>query len=177
MKKENWLAPVSKEDVTAFAREIMNIENFTNIQELEDLSYGKFFKVEGFKKEDVSSKWGTLKKHISLNLGEYGPIDADPYLETTVDDLKHLFGGNLDLINIYLSWIDFVASKNAGRKIDGKTYDESFSNACISHIDLIKSAEIRSIESDAEEKKKCVLSFVKQLAPQQVENENNNQKQ
>ena len=34
-----------------------------------------------------------------------------------------------------------------------------------------------SIESDAEEKKKCVLSFVKQLAPQQVENENNNQKQ
>ena len=177
MKKENWLAPVTKEDVFAFARDVMKIGTFTNVEELEDLSYGKFFKVEGFKKEDALSQWGSPAKHVSLNLGEFGPVDADPYLETTVDDLRQLFGGDQELINIYLSWVMFVAEKNAGKTINGQNYNESFSNACNSHIDLVKSAEIRTIESEAAEKKKCVSSFVSQLAPKQSAEENGNQKQ
>ena len=177
MKKENWLAPVTKENVFAFAHDVMKIDKFTSVEELEDLSYGKFFKVEGFKKEDALSQWGSPAKHVSLNLGEFGPIDADPYLETTIDDLRQLFGGDQELINIYLSWVMFVAERNAGRTVDGKTYHESFSNACNSHIDLVKEAEIRTIESEAAEKKKCVSSFVSQLTPKQTAEENGNQKQ
>ena len=127
--------------------------------------------------DELISKWGTPAKFISLNLGEYGPIDADEYLESTVDDLRQLFGGDQELINIYLSWIMFVAKKNTGRTINGQTYNESFSNACNTHIDLVKSAEIRTIESEATEKKKCVSSFVSQLAPKQSAEENGNQKQ
>ena len=100
-----------------------------------------------------------------INLGEFGPVDADEYRETTVNDLRQLFGEDQNLINIYLAWIMLVAEKNAGRQIDGKTYLESFSNACHSHIDLVKTAEIRAVENEADEKKKCVSAFVSQIAP------------
>ncbi len=165
MRKENWLAPVSREDAANFAQKYMNIETFRTVDELEDLNYGKFFKIEGFTKDEIITQWGSPKKHISVNLGAYGPIDADQYLETSLDDLSQLFGEDQNLINIYLSWVMLVAEKNAGRVVDGKTYLESFSNACNSHIDLVKSAEIRTIESEADEKKKCVSAFVAHAAP------------
>ena len=165
MNKQNWLEPVSREDAANFAQKHMNIETFRTVDELEDLNYGKFFKIEGFTKDNIITQWGSPKKHISVNLGVFGPIDADQYLETSLDDLSQLFGGDEELINIYLSWVMLVAEKNAGRQIDGKTYLESFSNACNSHIDLVKAAEIRAVESEADEKKKCVSAFVSQVAP------------
>ncbi|MBQ4541767.1 MAG: hypothetical protein IJA23_02825 [Clostridia bacterium] len=166
MKKENWLAPVSKNDVAGFAHKHMNLERIMVLEENEDLNYGKFFEVGGFTNEPVISSWGKANQYFNpINLGEFGPVDADEYRETTVNDLRQLFGEDQNLINIYLAWIMLVAEKNAGRQIDGKTYLESFSNACHSHIDLVKAAEIRAVENEADEKKKCVSAFVSQIAP------------
>ena len=166
MNKQNWLEPVSKKDVAEFAHKHINLEKITTLEESEDLSYGKFFEVGGFTNEPIISAWGKTNTYVNpIALGQYGPIDADEYKETTVDDLRQLFGGDEELINIYLSWVMLVAEKNAGRQIDGKTYLESFSNACNSHIDLVKTAEIRAVENEADEKKKCVSAFVSQVAP------------
>ena len=167
MKKENWLSPVTREDAEKFAYNHMNIEKLITLGEFSDFSYGKYFGIEGFTKDEVITKWGAPRKNIVLPLGEYGPVDVDPFLETTTDDLKQLFDGEESLINIYLAWVMLVAEKNAGRKIDGKTYLESFSNACESHIDLVKSAQIKTVENAAQDKKNCVHLFVNQIAPRQ----------
>ena len=167
MKKENWLEPVTREDAEKFAHDSMNIKKITKLNEIEDFSYGKFFEIGGFTNEGIITKWGNPRIHIALPLGEYGPIDADEHHETSVDDLRKLFDDGEELINIYLAWVMLVAEKNAGRKIDGKTYLESFSNACERYIDLAKSAEIRAIESEADERKNCVSAFVNQIAPRQ----------
>lgn len=164
MKKEDWLEPISKEDVAKFAYEHMNIVKITELSQNDDFSYGKFFQVGGFINEDILSSWGKTNKYMNpMCFGAYGPVTLT-YKEDTVDDLMQLFGGDENKINIFLSWVSLVAEKNAGRKIDGKTYLESFSNACNNCIDLIKSAQIRTIESEANEKKQCVSSFVSQLS-------------
>lgn len=166
MKRETWLEPVSKKDVAEFAHKHMNIEKITSLVESEDFNYGKFFEVGGFTNEPIMSAWGKTNTYVNpIALGQYGPIDADEYKETTVDDLRKLFGEDQNLVNIYLAWVMLVAEKNAGRQIDGKTYLESFSNACNAHIDLVKTAEIRAVENVADEKKKCVSAFVNQISP------------
>lgn len=167
MKKENWLEPVTREDAEQFAYNHMNIEKLITLGEFSDFSYGKYIGIEGFTKDDAITKWGVPKKHIVLPLGEYGPVDVDPFLETTTDNLRQLFDGEEELINIYLAWVMLVAEKNAGRKIDGKTYLESFTNACEEHIDLVKSAQIKTVENAAQDKKNCVKTFVRQIAPRQ----------
>ena len=164
MKKENWLKPVSKEDVKNFAFKNMNLKQVTSLEEKEDVNYGKFFQVSGLTREPVVAGWGKPSKYMSsIALGEYGPIDADPYRETTTDDMGKLFSEDENLVNIYLAWIELVSSKNQGRTIDGKTYAECFTNACNTQIDLKKSAQIRDVEREASEKKNCVKSFVEQL--------------
>lgn len=164
MKKETWLKPISKNDVASFAHRHMNLEKIMVLEESEDENYGKFFQVGGFSNEPVISGWGKANKYINpIALGEYGPLDVDPYGETTVDDIKKLFSEDEDLINIYLAWIAFVSEKNQGRMIDGKTYTQSFSNACNAQIDLQTTAQIRTIEREAAEKKNCVKTFVSQL--------------
>ena len=169
MKKENWLELVTRADAEQFAYNHMNIEKLSMLGEFSDFSYGKYIGIEGFTKDGAITKWGIPKKHIALALGEYGPVDVDPFLETTTDDMKQLFDGDEELINIYLAWVMLVAEKNAGRKIDGKTYLESFSNVCESHIDLVKSAQIKTVENAAQEKKNCVNLFVRQIAPKAAE--------
>lgn len=164
MKKENWLKPVTKEDVVDFANKHMNLKQIITLEECDDLSYGKFFQVGGFVNEPVSAGWKKPNKQVStFALGQYGPIDADIYCETTVDDMGKLFSEEENLINIYLAWVSLVASKNQGRNIDGKTYAEGFTNACNAQIDLKKNAQIRDAEREASEKKNCVKDFASQL--------------
>ena len=177
MNKESWLKPVSKDDVASFARNHMNLEKIMHLEEVADENYGKFFQVGGFTNEPVVSGWGKANKYMSpVALGAYGPLDVDPYGETTIDDMKQLFSGDENLINIYLAWVAFVADKNQGRKIDGKTYTESFSNACTAQIDLEKTAQIRTVEREANEKKECVKTFVGQLEKAESANENQQEK-
>ena len=177
MNKENWLKPVSKEDVTDFAHTHMNLERIMVLEEVEDLNYGKFFRVGGFPKESAVNGWGQSSKYMTpVDLGAYGPIDVDPYGETTADDVRQLFSNNEQLINIYLSWVAMVAGKNAGRKLDGKTYTESFSNVCNAQIDLQKTAQIRDAEREASEKKNCVETFVGQLTSEKSFDENQQSK-
>ena len=165
MNKESWLKPVSKDDVTSFAHNQMNLDKIMVLEEVQDENYGKFFRVGGFAAEPVVAGWGRANKYMNpVALGEYGPLDVDPYGETTIDDMKQLFSGDENLINIYLAWVAFVDAKNQGRKIDGKTYTEGFSNACTAQIDLEKTAQIRKVEREANEKKECVKTFVNQLA-------------
>ena len=163
MNRENWLKPISKEDVAKFAYQNMNLEQIMMLNESEEENYGKFFQVGGFTNEHVGG-WGSANKYLNpIALGEYGPLDVDPYAETTVDDIKQLFSGNENLISIYLAWVAFVSSKNKGRMIDGKTYEECFSNACNDYIDLLRKSQIGEIERKANEKRSCVKSFVGQL--------------
>ena len=177
MKKENWLKPVTKEDVKEFAFKQMNLKQITALEEMEDVNYGKFYQVSGLTNEPVVAGWKKPSKNLSMiALGEYGPLDVDPYGETTIDDMKQLFSGDENLINIYLAWVAFVADKNQGRKIDGKTYTESFSNACTAQIDLEKTAQIRTVEREANEKKECVKTFVGQLEKAESANENQQEK-
>ena len=177
MNKESWLKPVSKDDVTSFAHNQMNLDKIMVLEEVQDENYGKFFRVGGFAAEPVVSGWGRANKYMNpVALGEYGPLDVDPYGETTIDDMKQLFSGDENLINIYLAWVAFVADKNQGRKIDGKTYTESFSNACTAQIDLEKTAQIRKVEREANEKKECVKTFVGQLEKAESANENQQSK-
>ena len=164
MKKENWLKPVTKEDVREFAFKQMNLKQITALEEMEDVNYGKFYQVSGLTNEPVVAGWAKPSKHLSgVALGEYGPLDVDQYGETTVDDMGKLFSSDESLINIYLAWVVLVSSKNQGRKIDGKTYSEGFSNACNAQIDLKKNAQIRDAEREAYEKKNCVKEFAGQL--------------
>ena len=172
MKKENWLKPIEKEDVREFAFKQMNLKHITALEEMEDLNYGKFYQVSGITNEPVVAGWAKPSKNLSsLALGEYGPLDVDQYGETTVDDMGKLFSSDENLINIYLAWVSFVASKNQGRKIDGKTYTEGFSNACNAQIDLKKTAQIRDVEREADEKKSCVKAFANQLEKSMVSDE------
>lgn len=164
MKKENWLSPVSKEDVSAFAFKHMNLERIMVLEEAEDINYGKFFRVGGFTNEPIITGWGRANNYMNpIALGQYGPLDVDEYGETTVDDVKQLFSDNENLINIYLAWVAMVSEKNKGRKLDGKEYVESFSNTCNAHIDLQKAAQVRAAEREAAEKKNCVQTFARQL--------------
>ena len=163
MNRENWLKPISKEEVAKFAYQNMNLDQIMVLNESEEENYGKFFQVGGFTNEHVGG-WGSANKYLSpLALGEYGPLDVDPYAETTVDDIKQLFSGNENLISIYLSWVAFVSGKNQGRMIDGKTYEEGFAKACNDYIELQRKSQIGEIERNAKEKKVCVQSFVSQL--------------
>ena len=165
MNKENWLKPVSEEDVAEFAHKHMNLERIMVLEEAEDINYGKFFRVGGFTNDPIISGWGRASKYMNpVALGEYGPLDVDPYGETTVDDIKQLFANDANMINTYLAWVAFVSGKNQGRKIDGKTYTESFSNICNAHIDLQRTAQMRTIDREAAEKKACVKELVGQLA-------------
>ena len=41
MNKENWLKPVSEEDVAEFAHKHMNLERIMVLEEAEDINYGK----------------------------------------------------------------------------------------------------------------------------------------
>ena len=176
MKKENWLKPISKEDVKNFAFKNMNLKQVTSLEEKEDVNYGKFFQVSGLTREPVVAGWGKPSKYMSsIALGEYGPLDVDPYGETTVDDMGKLFSDDENLISIYLAWVELVSSKNQDRKIEGKTYVEGFSNACNAQIDLKKAAQIRDAEREASEKKGCVKAFVGQL--QSVENSKETQQE
>ena len=78
MKKQNWLAPVSKNDVADFAYKNMNIDRITTLNEHEDLNYGKFFEIGGFTNEPVISAWGKANQYFNpIPLGEFGPVDAD----------------------------------------------------------------------------------------------------
>lgn len=164
MKKENWLSPITKEDVAEFVRSYMGLQQITTLEEAQDETYGKFFQVRGLIQDSAAAGWKkSVKLMREIALGEYGPIDADPYKESTADDLNKLFSEDENLINIYLAWISLVSSKNQGRTINGKTYSESFSNACNAQIDLTKTAQMRKIENEASEKKGCVKSFVEQL--------------
>ena len=174
MKKENWLKPIEKEDVREFAFKQMNLKQITALEEMEDVNYGKFYQVSGLTNEPVVAGWAKPSKHLSMiALGEYGPLDVDQYGETTVDDMGKLFSSDESLINIYLAWVALVSSKNQGRKIDGKTYSEGFSNACNAQIDLKKNAQIRDAEREAYEKKNCVKEFAGQL---EKANENQQEK-
>lgn len=178
MKKENWLSPVSKEDVAAFAFKHMNLERIMVLEEAEDINYGKFFRVGGFTNEPIITGWGRTNNYMNpVELGQYGPLDVDPYGETTIDDVKQLFSGNESLINVYLAWVSMVAEKNAGKKIDGSTYTESFSNVCNAQIDLQKTAQVRTAEREAEEKKSCVRDFVSGLAKAKTSSEGEKVKQ
>ena len=169
MKKENWLNSISKEDVAEFANKYLNLKQITSLEEAEDENYGRFFQVSGLSNSPVLGGWGNTRQYInSLSLGEYGPLDVDPYRETTVDDIGQLFSQDESLINIYLAWISLVAEKNQGKTIGGKTYTECFSNACNTQIDLKKTAQLREIESEATEKKNCVKSFVNQLEKSKI---------
>ena len=177
MNKENWLQPISKNDVASFAHGQMNLEKIMVLEEVQDENYGKFFRVGGFTAEPVVSGWGRANKYMNpVALGTYGPLDADPYGETTVDDLKQLFSNDENLINIYLAWVAFVSEKNQGRKLDGKTYEESFSNACNAQIDLEKTAQVRKAENEANEKKGCVKEFIGQLKKTMSSSENQQEK-
>ncbi len=174
MKKENWLKPVTKEDVKEFAFKQMNLKQITALEEMEDVNYGKFYQVSGLTNEPVVAGWKKPSKNLSMiALGEYGPLDVDQYGETTVDDMGKLFSSDESLINIYLAWVALVSSKNQGRKIDGKTYAEGFTNACNAQIDLKKNAQIRDAEREAYEKKNCVKEFAGQL---EKANENQQEK-
>lgn len=164
MNKENWLEPVSKKDVASFAYKHMNLEKVMVLDEADDMCYGKFYRVGGFTNEPIVTGWGRANNYMNpIALGQFGPLDVDEYGETTVDDVKQLFSENENLINIYLAWVAMVAEKNKGRKINGKTYTESFSEACNSQIDLQKTAQIRTVEREAAEKKNCVKTFVGEL--------------
>ena len=164
MNKENWLKPVSKDDVEVFAHQYMNLGRIMTLDEVQDASYGKFFRVGGFTNEPAVNGWGKANNYINpVELGAYGPIDVDPYGETTVDDLRKLFSNDENMINIYLAWVAFVSGKNQGRQIEGKTYEESFSSACNAQIELERTAQIRTAEREAEEKRGCVKAFVGQL--------------
>ena len=122
----------------------------------EDDSYGKYFRVGGFTNEPIISGWGKANNYMNpVALGQYGPLDVDEYGETTIDNIRQLFSDNENLVNIYLAWVAFVSSKNNNRKIDGKTYTESFSNVCNNQIESQKTAQIRTAEREAEEKKGC----------------------
>ena len=163
MVKQNWLELITKEEVAEFAQKYLGLKKITTLEKAVDLNYGRFFQVGGIT-EPATIGWGKPVSMTSeIALGEFGPIDVDPYGETTVDDMGKLFSEDENLINIYLAWIALVSAKNQGRTIDGKTYTESFTSACNAQIDLKKTAQIRDAEREAIEKKSCVKAFVGQL--------------
>ena len=163
MVKQNWLDLITKEEVAEFAQKYLGLNQITSLEKSVDLNYGKFFQVSGLT-APATLVWGKPSSLMNeIALGDYGPIDVDPYGETTVDDLGKLFSEDENLVNIYLAWIALISAKNQDRKIDGKTYTESFTEACDSQINLKKTAQIRDAEREAFEKKKCVKAFVDQL--------------
>ena len=163
MVKQNWLDLITKEEVAEFAQKHLGPTLITELEKAVDLNYGRFFQVRGLTEPAVNG-WGKPASMMNeIALGNYGPLDVDPYGETTVDDMGKLFSEDENLINIYLAWIAFVSGKNQGRTLDGKTYTESFTNACNAQIDLKKTAQIRDAEREAHEKKSCVKAFVGQL--------------
>ena len=65
MKKENWLKPVTKEDVREFAFKQMNLKQITALEEMEDVNYGKFYQVSGLTNEPVVAGWKKPSKNIA----------------------------------------------------------------------------------------------------------------
>ena len=72
-------------------------------------------------KFEAEERWGKTNSYVNpIALGQYGPIDADEYKETTVDDLRKLFGEDQNLVNIYLAWVMLVAEKMQEDKLTEK---------------------------------------------------------
>jgi hypothetical protein len=163
MVKQNWLEIITKEEVAEFAKKHLGLKQITSLEKSVDLNYGRFFQVRGITEPAALSLSKPTSMMSEIALGNYGPLDVDPYGETTVDDMGKLFSEDENLVSIYLAWIALVSAKNQGRKIDGKTYTESFTSACDSQIDLKKTAQIRDAEREALEKKGCIKAFVGQL--------------
>ena len=87
MKKENWLSPVSKEDVSAFAFKHMNLERIMVLEEAEDINYGKFFRVGGFTNEPIITGWGRANNYMNLDAPYEGETEVLHFLEVLRDKI------------------------------------------------------------------------------------------
>ena len=109
--KESWLDPVTEKDVENYLNDRYTANMYGNdINSL--LNYKIYFIYDKGKKAGVNTDlivqddWDV--DHKSINFNEYC---SD---ETT-----------LDTIFYFSNWVEMIRTKNEGRKINGKTYDEA----------------------------------------------------
>ena len=164
MKKESWLDPITLDDVVVFAYENLDFEEFKKLEEVNDVLYGKYFEfqVVPYENSNDADKQPNPLNHI-ISLGDFGPIDNTEYAIPTYDNFAQLLFNSDEAIKLYLAWITLVAEKNADRKIDGKTYLETFSEKYNSYIEKIKHSENYKLKIAATNKKDIISSYLKKV--------------
>ena len=163
MRKENWLEQVTLEDVISFALHYFKYKNFTQLEKTHDSYYGKYFKVQGVPFEGFEeSQNRTILFNNPISLGEFGILETLDYPMPIYDDFKFFFS-NDEAREICQAWIALVASRNEGRKIDGKTYFESFEEAINKQLELAEECAIQNAKIQTRMKKADVSLFIKDI--------------
>ena len=163
MKKENWLDPVTLEDFIYFVSYIFNYKDLNFIEERNDSYYGKYFSVHGIPFEGFEqTKNRTILFNNPISLGEFGILETLDYPMPIYDNFKFFFSDD-EAREICQAWIALVESRNEGRKIDGKTYFESFEEAINKQLELAEECAIQNAKIQTRMKKADVSLFIKDI--------------
>ena len=146
-KKESWLDPVTVGDLKHFIAEDMGFFRGQEVVEKQDKEYGKYFIITGAvaNYKDPTNYLFPEFGLVPTRIGEFGPLqgewlDYGPRFSEFVikDDFNKFIDGEKKLrerhaeanvvmpTEAYFDLVAMIASKNKGRKINGKTYMEDF---------------------------------------------------
>lgn len=109
--KESWLDPVTEKDVENYLNDRYTA-NLYGVETNHLLNYKIYFIYDNGKKAGVNAQlivqddWDVDEKIINFN--EYCSSET-----------------NLETIFYFSNWAEMIRTKNEGRKINGKTYDEA----------------------------------------------------